>query len=49
MGFALQIIENLDGISDTVKYGGVMEDTCAAWNDYANTYNVFNIDFESGV
>ncbi len=47
MGFALQIIENLEGIADTVKYGGQIEDTCSSWTDYATTYNVFN--YESGV
>jgi hypothetical protein len=47
MGFALQIIENLENIADTVTHGGMIEDTCSSWTDYANAYNVFTND--SGV
>ncbi|KAK5167025.1 uncharacterized protein LTR77_007754 [Saxophila tyrrhenica] len=47
MGFALQIIENLEGIADTIKYGGQIEDTCSAWSEYAAAYNIVTED--SGV
>lgn len=47
MGFALQIIENLDGIADTIKYPGQIEDVCSSWTDYANAYNIVTSD--SGV
>jgi hypothetical protein len=50
MGFALQIIENLEGIPDTVKYGSVIDETCNNWVEYADAYNVFaTTTFESGV
>ena len=48
MGMALQIIENLEGISDTVKHGGMMEDTCSAWSENANAYSIVN-NWDSGV
>jgi len=35
MGFALQIIENLDGIKDTVKQPANLNDNCASYNAYA--------------
>lgn len=44
MGFALQIIENLEGIADTIKFGGQIEDTCSAWTAYANANNVVTTD-----
>ena len=47
MGFALQIIENLEGIK--VDDSCVLEETCAAWKSYANAYNVFNAPFDAGV
>ena len=50
MGFALQIIENLEGIKDTVKNAKQLEDTCTSWNAYAKQYNVVPDLFEdSGV
>lgn len=50
MGFALQIIENLEGIAATVKHQDVLDETCDNWGQYANAYNVFAAtDFESGV
>lgn len=50
MGFALQIIENLEGIPATVKHKNVIDETCDAWVQYANTYDVFAAtEWESGV
>ena len=47
MGFALQLIEHLEGIQDTIKYGGQLEDTCDAWTSYATQYSIVTSD--SGV
>jgi FtsP/CotA-like multicopper oxidase with cupredoxin domain len=47
MGFALQFIENLDGIKKTVKDACQMDDTCITWNKYA-TENHIVVD-NSGV
>ena len=47
MGFALQIIENLEGIADTIKNGGQIEDTCSAWTDYQTAYNI--VENDSGI
>ncbi len=44
MGFALQIIENLEGIADTIKYGGQLKETCASWDTYQNAYNLVTVD-----
>ena len=49
MGFALQIIENLDGIADTVNYKSQIDDTCASWDSYATAYNVYAQPYDSGV
>ena len=38
MGFALQIIENLSGIKETINYGCQMEATCKSWRSYANSF-----------
>ena len=47
MGFALQIIENLEGIQ--VDDSCLLQETSQAWQSYANQYNVFNAPFDSGV
>ena len=50
MGFALQIIENLDGIKDTVKHADMMDDVCNSWTDFASQYGVTTSNsYESGV
>lgn len=49
MGFALQIIENLAGIQDTVTSPDMLTDTCASWNKYANANAIFAAPWESGV
>lgn len=49
MGFALQIIENLEGIKDTVQDECQMEEVCKSWKAYANAYDVFTDDIDSGV
>lgn len=40
MGFALQIIEGLEDIKDTVEYPCQMNDTCDAWHAYAEEYGI---------
>lgn len=40
MGFALQIIENLDGINKTVTDSCALSDTCTAWKQYAAANDV---------
>lgn len=47
MGFALQIIENLEGI--VIDDSCQLEDVCDSWKTYANQYNVLNAPFDSGV
>ena len=47
MGFALQIIENLEGIK--VEDSCAMQDVCAAWDAYADQYNIFNAPWDAGV
>ncbi|CAK4033978.1 hypothetical protein AC578_435 [Lecanosticta acicola] len=47
MGFALQIVENLDGIQKTVKDSCQAEDTCKDWHTYARDFNIHDLD--SGV
>jgi hypothetical protein len=37
MGFALQVIEDLKGIKDTVSNSCQMEEACKAWHSYAPT------------
>ena len=50
MGFALQIIENLEGIENTIKNKDMIDETCNAWTTYANAYDVFAAsDYDSGV
>nr|POF04822.1 laccase-2 [Quercus suber] len=49
MGFALQIIENLDGIKDTITDPDMLTDTCTAWNKYSTANNIFAAPWESGV
>jgi len=44
MGFALQIIENLDGIKDTVADTCTLQDTCKAYNEYATEYSIVTQD-----
>lgn len=44
MGFALQIIENLDGIKDTVTNECLLEETCKAYNAYATEYDIITTD-----
>lgn len=40
MGFALQIIENLDGISKTVTDSCQLDNTCLSWNKYATANHI---------
>ncbi|KAI6836929.1 Laccase-3 [Hortaea werneckii] len=47
MGFALQIIENQEGINDTVHDTCMLQDTCKNWREYAREFHVFAED--SGV
>lgn len=47
MGFALQIVENLENIAGTVQRKGAMDDVCAKWDAYANADDIKVID--SGV
>ncbi|RMY92653.1 hypothetical protein D0862_09427 [Hortaea werneckii] len=47
MGFALQIIENQEGINETVDDTCMLQDTCKNWRDYAREFDVFAED--SGV
>jgi hypothetical protein len=50
MGFALQIIENMSGIKDTVKNPSQLHDTCTSWASYAKEFSVVPGNFEdSGV
>nr|POF17801.1 laccase-2 [Quercus suber] len=49
MGFALQIIENLEGIKDTITSPDMLTDTCASWSKYSNANNIFAAPWESGV
>jgi hypothetical protein len=50
MGFALQIIENLEGIESTIQNKDVIDDLCDSWSVYANAYNVFSATaYDSGV
>jgi len=44
MGLALQIIENLDGIKDTVTDSCLLEDTCKAYREYATEYDLTTND-----
>ncbi|EMC99490.1 hypothetical protein BAUCODRAFT_57035, partial [Baudoinia panamericana UAMH 10762] len=39
MGFALQIIENMENIASTVTDSCLMQDTCTAWDSYAVANN----------
>ncbi|WPG98512.1 laccase-2 [Acrodontium crateriforme] len=48
-GFALQIIENLDGIKDTVHNSCLLNDTCTAWKKYAAANGIEAAPYESGV
>ncbi|RMY63090.1 hypothetical protein D0864_12716 [Hortaea werneckii] len=47
MGFALQIIENREGINETVHDTCMLQDTCKNWREYAREFDVFAED--SGV
>ncbi|RMY20365.1 hypothetical protein D0867_04052 [Hortaea werneckii] len=47
MGFALQIIENQEGINETVHDTCMLQDTCKNWREYAREFDVFAED--SGV
>ena len=50
MGFALQIIENLEGIDSLNLDKNAIDDNCASWSDYANAYDVFSATaYDSGV
>lgn len=42
MGFALQIIENLDGIK--VENPALLESTCSSYRSYANEYSIVTDD-----
>lgn len=44
MGFALQIIEGLDEIKETVEYECQMNDTCDSWHAYAQQYGIETTD-----
>jgi len=46
MGFALQIVENLDGI--VVRNSCQMEEVCNSWHAYSSQYQVYNAPFDSG-
>ncbi|KAK6441383.1 hypothetical protein LTR95_002381 [Oleoguttula sp. CCFEE 5521] len=48
MGFALQIIENVEGIKATVKAPEQLEDTCSSWNTYAGLTNK-KTPYDSGI
>lgn len=39
MGFALQIIENLEGIAETVDDGEQLNGLCSSWASYATETN----------
>jgi len=47
MGFALQIIENLEGIKETVTDECTLQNTCKAYLEYAEANNIETDD--SGV
>ena len=47
MGFALQIIENIEAIK--VEDSCQLQDVCDSWKTYAAQYNVYNAPFDSGV
>ena len=49
MGFAIQIIEAKSQIAGTIsdKWGKQLQDTCSAYNSWANTYDIKTDD--SGV
>jgi len=47
MGFALQIVENLENIAGTVQRKGAMDATCAKWDAYTKEDDIKVID--SGV
>lgn len=50
MGFALQIIENLEGIEMSTESKNMIDGVCASWVDYANAFDVFAAsEWESGV
>ena len=49
MGFALQIIENLEGIKKTVQDSCQMQEVCAAWDSYAYQYDVFTQNLDAGI
>lgn len=40
MGFALQIIEGLEDIKDTVEYACQMEENCETWHAYQTANNI---------
>ncbi|KAK5124865.1 hypothetical protein LTR85_001055 [Meristemomyces frigidus] len=44
MGFALQIIENLEAIKDTVTDTCLLQDTCKAYNAYATEFDITTND-----
>jgi len=44
MGFALQIIEGLEEIKETVEYACQNEDNCDAWHAYAEEYDIIVTD-----
>lgn len=47
MGFALQFIENQEGINDTITDSCLLDDTCATWRDWAGANSLVTDD--SGV
>jgi len=47
MGFALQIIEGLADIKETVEFECQLEDNCNSWRAYAEEYGIIVSD--SGV
>lgn len=47
MGFALQFIENQDGINDTISDSCLLDNTCATWRDWADEKGIVTDD--SGV
>ncbi|KAF2716845.1 multicopper oxidase [Polychaeton citri CBS 116435] len=48
MGFALQIIENLEGIKKTEVDTCKMQETCKNWHSYTNQANIFTMP-DSGI
>lgn len=44
MGFALQIIEGLEEIKETVEYPCQLEENCESWNAYAEEYGIVVAD-----